>query len=107
MAKKGSITIQGSIVVPNAYLCFGGVSGSKDSTNWSADVQVFSDGGVARKAYQAALQSDANADPTAMNVARVNAGLPIVTTSWQAGVCPYENLYNQLQQAYPDLQDDQ
>lgn len=55
MAKKGSITIQGALTVCNAYMRLGGISGGKQSGFWQADIQVFSDGGTAAQAYEAAM----------------------------------------------------
>lgn len=103
MAKKGSITIQGGITVPNAYLRLGGISGGKQSGYWQADVQVFSDGGVAALAYEAACATDPNADRSAMEAVRVQAGLPLVSSAWQADSSPYTLLYAALSVLYPSL----
>lgn len=104
MAIKGSLQLFGT-TFPNAYLRLGGVSGGKQSGFWQADVQVFSDSGVAALAYEQALLLDPSADASAMNAARVPASLPLVTAPFSSSAAPYAVLYPLLKQQYPSFID--
>lgn len=110
MAIKGTLTVFG-VPFANAYLRLGGISGGKQSGFWQADIQVFSDGGVAAKAYEAAVaayaadQTKPSPDETAVNAARVPASLPIIQATFDPAALPCVALYAVLKQQYPTLTD--